>query len=35
LAASLFHFKQLSVGEVKRYLHGNNVPVRMTGISNE
>lgn len=30
LAASLFHYRQLSVGEVKAYLAGRGVPVRMT-----
>ncbi len=29
LAASLFHFRELSVGEIKAYLHGNGVPVRL------
>jgi imidazole glycerol-phosphate synthase subunit HisF len=29
LAASLFHYKQLSIGDVKRYLAGRGVPVRM------
>jgi cyclase len=29
LAASLFHFRQLSVGQVKVYLHERNVPVRI------
>jgi len=29
LAASLFHDKQLTVGEVKRYLHERGLPVRM------
>lgn len=29
LAASLFHFRQLSVGEVKRYLASCGVPVRL------
>lgn len=29
LAASLFHFQQLSVGEVKAYLHDQGVPVRI------
>lgn len=29
LAASLFHFKELSIREVKEYLHGLNIPVRM------
>ncbi len=30
LAASLFHFRRLSVGEVKRYLAERGVPVRLT-----
>lgn len=30
LAASLFHFKELEIGEVKRYLHAHGVPVRLT-----
>jgi cyclase len=29
LAASLFHFRQLSIGQVKRYLAANGVPVRL------
>ena len=29
LAASLFHFKELTVGDVKEYLHGKGVPVRL------
>lgn len=29
LAASLFHFRQLSVGQVKAYLHERGVPVRI------
>ncbi|MBN1202038.1 MAG: imidazole glycerol phosphate synthase subunit HisF [Anaerolineae bacterium] len=29
LAASLFHYRQLSVGQVKAYLHGRGVPVRL------
>ncbi len=29
LAASLFHFKELEIKEVKKYLAGRNVPVRM------
>jgi cyclase len=29
LAASLFHYQQLSVGEVKAYLHDQGVPVRL------
>jgi len=28
LAASLFHFKDLTIGEVKEYLHNKGVPVR-------
>ena len=28
LAASLFHFKELTVGEVKEHLKANNIPVR-------
>ena len=30
LAASLFHYRDLSVGEVKTYLAGRGVPVRLT-----
>ena len=29
LAASLFHFKELEINEVKRYLKEKNVPVRL------
>ena len=29
LAASLFHFKELTVGDVKEYLHEKGVPVRI------
>lgn len=29
LAASLFHFRELTVGEVKEYLHKNDIPVRL------
>ncbi|MDR3313886.1 MAG: imidazole glycerol phosphate synthase subunit HisF [Oscillospiraceae bacterium] len=32
LAASLFHFGEMTVGEVKEYLHGRGVPVRRTSI---
>jgi cyclase len=32
LAASLFHYKQLSVGQVKAYLHDHGVPVRMVEV---
>jgi len=31
LAASLFHYRDLSVGQVKAYLAGRGVPVRVTG----
>ena len=30
LAASLFHNRQLSIGEVKAYLSARGVPVRLT-----
>jgi cyclase len=30
LAASLFHYRDLSIAEVKRYLHTRGVPVRLT-----
>jgi cyclase len=29
LAASIFHFGQYTVGEVKQFLHGHGVPVRL------
>lgn len=29
LAASLFHYKELEIMELKRYLHDKNIPVRM------
>lgn len=29
LAASLFHFKELEISEVKKYLRTNNIPVRL------
>jgi imidazole glycerol-phosphate synthase subunit HisF len=32
LAASLFHYRELSVGQVKSYLAGRGVPVRLTGV---
>jgi cyclase len=32
LAASLFHYNELSVGDLKRYLHENGVPVRLTEV---
>jgi imidazole glycerol-phosphate synthase subunit HisF len=31
LAASLFHYNELSVQDLKDYLHGEGVPVRLTG----
>ena len=31
LAASLFHFNELRVGDLKRYLHDRDVPMRLTG----
>lgn len=30
LAASLFHYKELTVGQVKDYLHQNRIPVRLS-----
>ena len=29
LAASLFHFGELTVGQVKAYLHAQGIPVRL------
>ncbi len=29
LAASLFHFRELSIGEIKNFLKNNNIPVRL------
>jgi len=29
LAASIFHFKEFTIGETKQYLHSKNVPVRI------
>ncbi len=29
LAASLFHFREIEIMDLKRYLHGENVPVRL------
>lgn len=31
LAASIFHFGRYTVGDVKEYLHGRGIPVRMRG----
>jgi len=31
LAASIFHFREYTINEVKEYLKGRNVPVRMVG----
>jgi cyclase len=33
LAASLFHYRQLSVGQVKAYLHDHDVPVRLVEVA--
>ena len=33
LAASIFHFGRYTVGDVKEYLHGRGIPVRMRGES--
>ena len=35
LAASLFHYKELTVGEVKKHLLSKNIPVRIGGKINE
>ncbi len=32
LAASLFHYRQFSVGQVKDYLHQRDVPVRLAAL---
>ncbi len=32
LAASLFHYRQVSIGEVKQYLHARGVPVRLVDV---
>lgn len=29
LAASLFHYKEMEIADLKQYLHDNNIPVRM------
>jgi cyclase len=29
LAASIFHFKEISIPELKNYLHQNNIPIRL------
>jgi len=34
LAASLFHFNELRVGDLKQYLHEQGVPMRLTGWEN-
>lgn len=34
LAASLFHFSELRVGDLKQYLHEKGVPMRLTGWEN-
>ncbi len=33
LAASLFHFGELTIPDLKKYLHKKGIPMRMTGIS--
>jgi cyclase len=35
LAASLFHYRQLPIGEVKAYLAEQSIPVRLTGIDDD
>jgi cyclase len=30
LAATLFHYRELAMGDLKQYLHNNGVPVRLT-----
>lgn len=32
LAASIFHYKQFTVSEVKQYLHSQDIPVRLTTV---
>ena len=32
LAASLFHFREIEISDLKKYLANENIPVRMTGI---
>jgi cyclase len=29
LAASIFHYQQISIAEIKQYLHQHNIPVRL------
>ena len=31
LAASLFHFNELRIGDLKRYLREQGLPIRLTG----
>ena len=35
LAASIFHFKEVSIPELKRYLHQRGIPVRLTSTQGE
>lgn len=35
LAASIFHFREYSVGEIKKYLHGLGIPVRLVEEDNQ
>ena len=34
LAASLFHYNELRIGDLKQYLHEKGVPMRLTGWEN-
>jgi len=29
LAASIFHYKEIDIMDLKHYLHANNIPVRL------
>jgi imidazole glycerol-phosphate synthase subunit HisF len=29
LAASIFHFKEIDIGDLKKYLRANDIPVRI------
>ncbi len=31
LAASIFHYGEIRIGDLKRYLAGQGIPVRLTG----
>jgi cyclase len=30
LAASIFHFREIDIPDLKKYLHDQNLPIRMT-----